>query len=76
MYHQERRLRLVTARRIFPLFDLCGYRVALNHSEPYVKARAKHVVPGKEGEGLIDAIEYIALNYFGERTSIDISAPN
>lgn len=59
-----------------PLFDLCGYSIALNHSEPYVKARAKYVVPGKEGEGLIDAIEYIALNYFGERTSFDISAPN
>jgi phosphoglycolate phosphatase len=59
-----------------PLFDLCGYSIALNHSEAHVKARAKYVVPGKEGEGLIDAVEYIALNFFGERTSIDLSAPN
>ena len=59
-----------------PLFDLCGYSIALNHAEENVKARARHVVSGKEGEGLIDAVEYIALNYFGERSSIDISASN
>jgi phosphoglycolate phosphatase len=59
-----------------PLFDLCGYSIALNHAEEHVKTRAKYVVPGKEGEGLIDAVEYIALNYFGERASIDISASN
>ena len=57
-----------------PLFDLCGYSVALNHAENHVKKRARHVVSGKEGEGVIDAIEYITLNYFGERTAIDISA--
>jgi hydroxymethylpyrimidine pyrophosphatase-like HAD family hydrolase len=57
-----------------PLFDLCGYSVALNHAENHVKNRARHVVSGKEGEGVIDAIEYITLNYFGERTAIDISA--
>ena len=59
-----------------PLFDLCGYSIALNHAEQNVKARARYVVSGKEGEGLIDAIEYIALNYFGEGSLIDISAPN
>jgi phosphoglycolate phosphatase len=59
-----------------PLFDLCGYSIALNHAEENVKARARYVVSGKEGEGLIDAIEYIALNYFGEGSLIDISAPN
>jgi phosphoglycolate phosphatase (TIGR01487 family) len=59
-----------------PLFDLCGYSIALNHAEENVKARARYVVSGKEGEGLIDAVEYIALNYFGERSSIDISASN
>lgn len=57
-----------------PLFDLCGYSVALNHAENHVKKRARHVVYGKEGEGVIDAIEFITLNYFGERTAIDISA--
>jgi phosphoglycolate phosphatase (TIGR01487 family) len=57
-----------------PLFDLCGYSVALNHAENHVKNRARHVVSGKEGQGVIDAIEYIILNYFGERTAIDISA--
>jgi phosphoglycolate phosphatase (TIGR01487 family) len=59
-----------------PLFDLCGYSIALNHAEEHVKARARHIVSGREGEGLIDAVEYIALNYFGEKTSIDISASN
>jgi phosphoglycolate phosphatase len=59
-----------------PLFDLCGYSVALNHAENHVKNRARHVVSGKEGEGVIDAIEYITLNYFGERTAIDISPSN
>ena len=59
-----------------PLFDLCGYSIALNHAEENVKARARYVVSGKEGEGLIDAVEYIALNYFGEISSIDISASN
>ena len=49
-----------------PLFDMCGYSIALNHAEEHVKNRAKYVVSGKEGEGLIDAIEYIALNFFGE----------
>jgi phosphoglycolate phosphatase len=59
-----------------PLFDLCGYSIALNHAEEYVKTKAKYVVAGKEGEGLVDAIEYIALNYFGKRTIIDISTSN
>lgn len=59
-----------------PLFDLCGYSIALNHAEENVKARARYVVSGKEGEGLIDAVDYIALNYFGERSSIDISPSN
>jgi phosphoglycolate phosphatase len=59
-----------------PLFDLCGYSVALNHAENHVKNRARYVVSGKEGEGVIDAIEYITLNYFGDRTAIDISPSN
>ena len=59
-----------------PLFDLCGYSIALNHAEEHVKVRARHIVSGREGEGLVDAVEYIALNYFGERPSIDISASN
>ncbi len=49
-----------------PLFDLCGYSVALNHAEDHVKRRAKYIVSGKEGDGVIDAIEHIALNYFGK----------
>ncbi len=46
-----------------PMFDMCGYSIALNHADDHVKARAKHVVPGAEGTGVIDAIDYVAFNF-------------
>ncbi len=48
-----------------PMFDVCSCSIALGHAEDNVKQRASHVVPGKEGTGLVDAIDYVALNYLG-----------
>jgi phosphoglycolate phosphatase len=61
-----------------PMFDMCGYSVALEHSPDYVKARAKNIVRGTEGTGLVDAIDYISFNFLGLRSKIynDISMPN
>lgn len=56
-----------------PMFDLCGHSVALNHAPDNAKARAKHVVPGSDGVGLIDAIDFIAYNYLGLRSLDDLS---
>lgn len=49
------------------MFGICRYSVALGHADENVKRRATHVVTGREGTGLIDAIDYIALNYLGAR---------
>jgi phosphoglycolate phosphatase (TIGR01487 family) len=49
-----------------PLFEFCGFSVALNHSDTNVKAKASHVVSGNEGKGLVEALDYIALNFFGK----------
>ena len=46
-----------------PVFDNCGLSIALGHSDVEVKAHANHVVSGKEGVGLCDAIDYVSLNY-------------
>jgi phosphoglycolate phosphatase len=46
-----------------PVFENCGFSIALGHSDDEVKARANHVVSGKEGVGLCDAIDYVSLNY-------------
>jgi phosphoglycolate phosphatase len=48
-----------------PLFDICGYSIALYHSADYVKAKARHVVPGAEGTGLVNAVDYVAFNFLG-----------
>jgi phosphoglycolate phosphatase len=48
-----------------PLFEICGSSVALNHSDVSVKAKAKHVVSGRAGKGLVDAINLVMLNYLG-----------
>ena len=48
-----------------PMFDICGYSVALNHAEEHVKTRAKHIASGKEGNGLLDALDFITYNYLG-----------
>jgi phosphoglycolate phosphatase len=49
-----------------PLFEFCGFSIALNHSDKIVKSKANHVVSGNEGKGLVEALDYIALNFFGK----------
>jgi phosphoglycolate phosphatase len=49
-----------------PLFEFCGFSIALNHSDKTVKSKANHVVSGNEGKGLVEALDYIALNFFGK----------
>lgn len=46
-----------------PVFTNCGLSIALGHSDDAVKVHANHVVDGKEGVGLCDAIDYVSLNY-------------
>lgn len=46
-----------------PVFRNCGLSIALGHSDDEVKVHANHVVVGKEGVGLCDAIDYVSLNY-------------
>jgi hydroxymethylpyrimidine pyrophosphatase-like HAD family hydrolase len=41
-----------------PMFNMCGYSIALNHAENNVKASAQYVVSGRQGEGAIEAIEF------------------
>jgi phosphoglycolate phosphatase len=56
-----------------PMFNMCGYSIALNHAKENVKARAKYVVNGRQGEGAVEAIEYIMLTFFsGAVNRIDI----
>ncbi len=49
-----------------PLFEFCGFSIALNHSDKCVKSKANYVVSGNEGKGLVEALDYIALNFFGK----------
>ena len=49
-----------------PLFEFCGFSIALNHSDKIVKSKANHVVSGNAGKGLVEALDYIALNFFGK----------
>jgi phosphoglycolate phosphatase (TIGR01487 family) len=48
-----------------PMFAACSYSIALGHSEDDVKAEATHTVNGREGVGLVEAIDLIAFNYLG-----------
>jgi hydroxymethylpyrimidine pyrophosphatase-like HAD family hydrolase len=48
-----------------PMYDICGCSVALGHAEDGVKAKATHVVGGREGAGLAEAIDLVAFNYLG-----------
>ena len=47
------------------LYDICGFSIALDHAEESVKAKADHVAGGREGTGLIEAIDFVAFNYLG-----------
>jgi phosphoglycolate phosphatase (TIGR01487 family) len=48
-----------------PMYGACRYGIALGHADDSVKQKATHVVAGREGTGLVDAIDYVALNYLG-----------
>jgi phosphoglycolate phosphatase len=48
-----------------PMYDICGYSIALGHAEENVKKKADHVMIGREGAGLVEAIDYVAFNYLG-----------
>jgi phosphoglycolate phosphatase (TIGR01487 family) len=50
-----------------PMYGVCRYGIALGHADDMVKQKATHVVSGREGAGLVDAIDYVALNYLGVR---------
>jgi phosphoglycolate phosphatase len=49
------------------MYDICGYSIALDHADDYVKAQADHVVAGREGAGLVEAIDFVAFNYLGAK---------
>jgi 3-deoxy-D-manno-octulosonate 8-phosphate phosphatase KdsC-like HAD superfamily phosphatase len=55
------------------MFDICGCSVALSDADEEVTSRAKHVVRGREGYGLVDAIDFVAFNYLRMGTRNDIS---
>jgi phosphoglycolate phosphatase (TIGR01487 family) len=50
-----------------PMYDICGCSIALAHADDSVKAQADHVVAGREGAGLIEAIDFVAFNYLGAK---------
>ncbi len=45
-----------------PMFDLCGYSVAVANASDFVKSRARHVTKGQIGEGTVEAISHCAEN--------------
>lgn len=49
-----------------PLFQFCGFSIALNHADEVVKSKANYVVSQQSGKGLVEALDYIALNFFGK----------
>jgi phosphoglycolate phosphatase len=52
-----------------PLFQFCAFGIALNHADETVKSKADHVVSGNSGKGLVEALDYIALNFFGKNAN-------
>jgi len=53
-----------------PLFDICGYSIALGNAQDDVKAIAKHYVKNKNGHGLVEALEHVAYNFLGVKNDI------
>jgi len=49
-----------------PLFQFCAFSIALNHADKDVKSKANYVVSQNSGKGLVEALDYIALNFFGK----------
>lgn len=48
-----------------PMYDVCGFNIALGQADDNVKKMADHVVAGREGTGLSEAIDHVAFNYLG-----------
>jgi phosphoglycolate phosphatase len=48
-----------------PMYGICGCSIALDHADDTVKTQADHVVAGREGAGLVEAIDFVAFNYLG-----------
>ena len=48
-----------------PLFELCGYGIALNHADENVRKKANYIVSGKSGTGLVEALDHIISNFSG-----------
>jgi phosphoglycolate phosphatase (TIGR01487 family) len=53
-----------------PLFDVCGYSITLGNAAKDVKASAKHCVNGRDGYGLVEALDYLAYNFLGVKNGI------
>ena len=49
-----------------PLFQFCAFSIELNHADEIVKSKANYVVSQQSGKGLVEALDYIALNFFGK----------
>jgi hydroxymethylpyrimidine pyrophosphatase-like HAD family hydrolase len=47
------------------MYNICGSSIALGHASDEVKSKATHTVNGKEGTGLVEAIDFVAFNYLG-----------
>ncbi len=47
-----------------PIFDMCGYSIALHHSKKEVKEKANFVVSSGPGLGVIEAIDHLYMNSF------------
>lgn len=48
-----------------PMYNICSYNIALGHASECVKSKATHTTSGREGAGLVEAIDFIAFNYLG-----------
>jgi len=53
-----------------PLFNVCGYSIAMGNAGDDVKASAKHSVKNNDGNGLVEALDHIAWNFLGVKDGI------
>jgi len=53
-----------------PLFNVCGYSIAMGNAGDDVKASAKHSVKNNDGDGLVEALDHIAWNFLGVKDGI------
>ena len=47
-----------------PMFKICGYSIALANAPPEAKLAAKHVTESGDGEGLVEALNHVAEEFF------------